>query len=244
MPTSLEQVQEFLDEYDLKYQVDTDHDAILIGFRLDPESTSFRDRDGDAYLQLVIRVLEEGEFLGVFSPQAWNLDGCPHKAAVFEALAAIQARYKLLRFDYDTADGEIRPNVELPLEDAELTSRLFHRMMHAVMHGVQRFDGVIRQAMQTGEVSFASLDRDEAGAAPDVSRLQRLAAEAGGLEALERIACGCHVEPVEEGGPASAPGSRTVAEPPPPPPKPVIRRIWESLFGADDPDAGTERRAG
>jgi hypothetical protein len=251
MPTSIEQIQGFLDEYSLNYRVDEEHDAILIGFGLDPEATTFRDSDGDSGIQFVIRVLERGEFLAIFTPQAWNVDDCPHKAAVFEALASIQTQYKMLRFDYDPSDGEIRPNVELPLEDADLTSRQFHRLLHGMLHGVPRFDCVIRKAMETGTISFAGV-KDQDGSdppPPQVARLQRLAAEAGGIEALERLACGCDAEP--EAAPAT--GEASVPPPqsqpqltptPEAPPKPAIRRIWEHLFGADDRDADEDRKAG
>lgn len=244
MPTTIEQLKAFLDEYDLKYQVDEDRDAILLGFGIDPDSTTFRDRDGDPHVRLVIQVLEDGEFLGVFSPQAWNVDGSPHKAAVFEALVAIQARYKMLRFDYDASDGEIRPNMELALEDSELTSRQFHRMIQGLMLAIQRFDGVIRHALTTGEVSFASVEGQAhvPPSSPEIARLRELAAEAGGIEDLERIA-GCDaevVDPPPPGAAASAPPAGAEA----PPPRPAILRLWERLFGRHEPPAGERRKAG
>lgn len=236
MPTSIEQVQEFLDEFDLRYRVDPDHDAVLIGFDIDPEASAFRDPDGDPCVRLVIRVLEHGEFLTVFCPWGWNVDDCPNRSVVFEALAAIQCQYKMLRFDYDPQDGEIRPNVELPVEDAEITSRQFHRLIHGMLHGVQRFDGVIRHAMKTGEVSFAAVTGDQEAGAPSatVARLQRLAEAAGGVEEFERIACGwCLEEPTTKGlheapAPVAArPGPEPTA---PPPPRGSILGLLQWLF--------------
>jgi len=259
MPTSIEQIQTFLDEYSLNYRVDEEHDAILIGFGLNPETTTFRDSDGDPGIQFVIRVLERGEFLAIFTPQAWNVEDCPHRAAVFEAIASIQTQYKMLRFDYDPSDGEIRPNVELPLEDSELTSRQFHRLMHGMLHGVPRFDRVIRHAIETGEVSFAGLDDEEPTGVPPprIARLQRLAEEAGGIEALERLACGGN-EPEAE-SPAienrDAVGDDRSAvpqdyhepaapQPSVPPAKPTIQRLWDHLFGSSDRGPGAARKAG
>lgn len=251
MPTTLLQIQEFLDEFELLYRVDEDREAILLGFNLEAQETTYRDRDGDAHVGLVIRVLEDGDFLSVFVPWGWGVRGCPHKAAVFEALATIQARHKMLRFDYDPADGEIRPNVEVAIETSELTSRQFHRTIHAIMSGIERYDGVIRQAMETGVVSFASVkDHDEAGPAPEIVRMQELAAEVGGIEVLERIAGGCGAGDGSEERPATAamqpprPAEETPPAAVPPPPKPAIRRIWEHFFGPDEPGAGTGRRAG
>ncbi|MBM4010070.1 MAG: hypothetical protein FJ286_01630 [Planctomycetes bacterium] len=259
MPTSIEQIQTFLDEYSLNYRVDEEHDAILIGFGLNPESTTFRDVDGDPGIQFVIRVLERGEFLAIFTPQAWNVEDCPHRAAVFEAIASIQTQYKMLRFDYDPSDGEIRPNVELPLEDSELTSRQFHRLMHGMLHGVPRFDRVIRHAIERGEVSFAGLDDEEPTGAPPprIARLQRLAEEAGGIEALERLACGGDEPEAESPATESrdavgddgsaAPqdhSAPTALQPSVPPAKPTIQRLWDHLFGSSDRGPGTDRKAG
>jgi len=235
--TSIEQIRSFLDEHKLRYVVDSARDTLLVGFRLDPEQTTYRDADGDPSLGLVIRVQEKGEFLSIFTPQAWSLEDCPNTAAVLEAVATIQGQYKLLRFDYDPDDGEIRPNVELPLEDATLTARQFHRLMHTMVDGVQRCDGVIREAMATGEVSLESLDTWQAHAGNDpnaadrvpdgslaIDRLRSLADEAGGVEQLERLTGGDW--PAEQ---PEVPAAQ--AEAVDPAPKPVIRRIWDRLFG-------------
>ena len=252
MPLSLQQVEEFLDEHDLTYMTAIERDAVLISFAVDPQQTTYRDRDGDPTIQFVIAVTEQGGFLSIFAPQAWNLADCPHKGAVFEAIASIQSQYKMMRFDYDPADGEIRPNVELPVEDAEVTSDQFHRLMHGLYRGMQRFDGVIRHAMLTGEVSFASVppDEDEAAPPPSIARLQRLADEAGGIEELERIACGS--DEAEERPRTAHDVSRTPAQPsdssepvlPQPSPIDMIRRIWDRLFGTDGQDLGEDRKAG
>lgn len=210
MPTTIQQVTGFLDEFDLAYDVKDEYEAIGIGFTLNESSTTYRDRDGDAHVQLVIRVAEEGEFVAVLAPQAWNIGACPHKAAVFEALVALQARFKLLRFDYDPEDGEIRPNVELPVEDSSLSSKQFHRLMHAVIVGVQRLDRVIRHAMETGSVCLDLMNEEEGSSSDDsqfddddkalLETLEDLAEEAGGIDALERLLGGDGLDRNDEPG--------------------------------------------
>ena len=129
MATSIEQVKGFLDEHDLNYAVDAERDAIVLGFNIDPEASTYRDEDDDPYIRLVVRVLEGGEFVTVFSPNAWNIDGCVYKAAVLEALVAIQMQYKLLRFDYDMNDGEIRRELGI---DPERLKEFFAREQAAL----------------------------------------------------------------------------------------------------------------
>jgi len=189
MATRLEELAGFLDEYNLNYEIDKDRSAILIAFACPPEGGGYKTPDGDASVRLVIRLVEDGEFLSVFSPNAWNIDDCPHKAAVLEAIPSIQSQYKMLRFDYDPADGELRPNIELPLEDSSITSHQFHRVIHGLLDGIQRFDRVIRHAMETGEVSFACLESEEPSSPPseEVLRLMDLANRAGGIDELERL---------------------------------------------------------
>ena len=210
MPTTIQQVTDFLDEFDLTYDVKEEYEAIGIGFSLDESSTTYRDHDGDAHVQLVIRVVEDGEFVAVLAPQAWNIGACPHKAAVFEALVALQARFKLLRFDYDPDDGEIRPNVELPVEDSSLSSKQFHRLMHAVIIGVQRLDRVIRHAMENGAVCLDLMNEEEGSSSDDsqlddddkalLETLEDLAEEAGGIDALERLLGGDGLDRTDESG--------------------------------------------
>jgi hypothetical protein len=189
MATSIDEIRGYLDECDLRYRVDDEEEAILIGFRVDPQTSTYRTPDGEPHVRIVIRVLEGGDFVEVFSPNAWNILGSLHKAAVFETLASIQSRYKMLRFDYDPADGEIRPNIELPLEDAGLTSRQFHRLLQGVLHGTQRYDRAIRLAADAGEISAAALADDDSASPADASLgdLMHLADRAGGIDALERL---------------------------------------------------------
>ena len=189
MATTIDEVKGFLDEYDLKYAIDEDRNAILVGFGCKAEQSGYRDQDGDAHIRIVIQVSENGEFLSVFAPNAWNIDDCPHKSAVFESLSSIQTQYKMLRFDYDPTDGELRPNMEMPIEDSSLTSRQLHRLIHGMLHAVERFHPVIRHAMEHGEVSFACLNEQERPSPPsaEAARLLDLARRAGGIEALEKL---------------------------------------------------------
>lgn len=189
MSVTIDQIAEFLDEQELSYGRHETAAAILLGFSLDPATTRYRDHEGDARFGLLIRILEDGEFLSVAIPWTWKLADCPHKAAVFEALVDFQGRSKLVRFDYDPDDGELRANAEIAVEDSLFTSLQLHRLIQAVGNAVLELDPVIRHAMKTGEVD---MDRraDSENLAEESARLQNLADEAGGVEALERLLCG------------------------------------------------------
>jgi hypothetical protein len=189
MSVTIDQITEFLDEQELSYGKHETAAVVMLGFSLEPKTTRYRDRDGDAHLGFLIRLLEDGHFVAVSIPWTWNLADCPHKAAVFEAALDFQARSKLIRFDYDPDDGELRANAEIAVEDSSFTSFQLHRLIQAVGNAVLELDPVVRHAMQTGAVDMNRL-ADSASPDGESNLLQGLADEAGGVETLERLACG------------------------------------------------------
>jgi len=203
MSVTIDHITEFLDEQELSYGKHEEFAAIMLGFHLKPETTRYRDRNGEAHLGFLIRISEDDEFLTVSIPWTWNLADCPHKAAVFEALLDFQAQSKLVRFDYDRDDGELRANAEIAVEDSSLTSTQFNRLIRAVGSAVLEFDPVLRHAMQTGEVDMNRL-ADSANDDGESARLQGLVDEAGGMEALERLACGEPLPDSDASDPAAA----------------------------------------
>lgn len=189
MSTSIEQLTEFLDEQEISYRKHKTDPFIVLGFDIDPGITSYRNREGKPFFAFLLRLYEDGEFLSVSLPGTWTLADCPHKAAVFETLLEFQARTKLVRFDYDPDDGEVRANAEIGIEDSLFTSKQFNRLVTGVGNAVLKLDPVIRHAMRTGEVDMKRL-ADIHADTEEHSRLHDLAAEAGGIEALEKLVCG------------------------------------------------------
>lgn len=189
MATTLGQLAGFLDEHDLRYRVDGEESVIMIAFACPPDEHEYKTPDGDAMVRLVIRLAENGELLSIFSPNAWNIDDCPDKGIILECIPAIQSQYKMLRFDFDPADGELRPHIDLLLEDSTLTSRQFHRLIQGLIESVRRFDRVIRPAMDTGEVWYALRDSPKPFGSPadELWRLNELTDRAGGFDESEKL---------------------------------------------------------
>lgn len=191
MATTLSEITSLLDDAELRYQLNEDQQAIALGFEIDPDSTGFRDSEGDPNVLLVIEIKEDGEFLSICAPYAWTVQDCPHQRAVFESLVLYQARCKMIRFDYDPKDGEIRPNVELPLEDALLTAKQFHRVLGVMLQAIKDAHAIVSHAMETGVADPSLIGGGQAAAAtaadPEIEKLRQLAAQAGGVEELEKL---------------------------------------------------------
>ena len=68
MATTFEDLKRFMDESGLKYDTHEEHDVIGIGFGCEPKETTYRDADGDAHVQVIVRLAEQGELVAVFAP--------------------------------------------------------------------------------------------------------------------------------------------------------------------------------
>lgn len=98
----------------------------------------------------MVRLEENGEFIKIFCPQLFKyLDG-PHKLALMQALLLISWETKMLQWEYDPTDGEIRAMVEFPLADAVLTRRQFERVFAGLMQMVEAYYPRLQAVIETG----------------------------------------------------------------------------------------------
>ena len=165
MATTLQEITSFLDEHDLKYK-QRDENTLITGFGgLD----HYRDSDGDPHLGVVVRIEEGGEYLKVFAPNAYRVP-LEDAGPVLQACAMIQWKTKLVQFEYDSNDGELRPIVEFPLEDASLTSRQLLRCLGGLTQLVDHYHPTLAKARDEGVVAFEDGD----GASAEADMLGRL----------------------------------------------------------------------
>ncbi|MBP7951231.1 MAG: YbjN domain-containing protein [Verrucomicrobiales bacterium] len=148
MATNLDEICKFLDEANLRY--DRRENDVITGFG----TKRYQDSDGENGILVVILPSENGEYLEIFCPGAYKCGQTPHKATVLQALLMVSWRTKLVQFEYDDTDGEIRPKVEFPLEDASLTKLQLFRCIQGIAQIVDQFDPVIRGAMDRGVIEW------------------------------------------------------------------------------------------
>lgn len=148
MATTLDEICKYLDEENLRYH--RRENDILTGFG----TQRYRDSDGQNGVRVVIFPSENGEYLEVFCPGAYNCAQSPHKAIALQTLLLVSWRTKLVQFEYDENDGEIRVKIEFPLEDAPLSKRQLLRCITGISQIVDQFDPVIRGALERGVVEW------------------------------------------------------------------------------------------
>lgn len=170
MATTLGTIEGFMVADGLKYSLHDDY--IRTSFATD----LYRDPDGDPSVFIITRVEEDGEYFKLMAPNLYHYppDG-PNTAEVFRTLLGICWRSKLIKYEYDERDGEIRAIVEFPLEDSSLSSRQFIRCLNGLVQIIDEYHAAIAAAMDGAHASL-----DEAEVTADTARMaSRILRQAG-----------------------------------------------------------------
>jgi hypothetical protein len=143
MAATLEQIARYLDVKDWKYRLEADNCRIITGVYA----------ENIERLLIVIQLDEDGEFFEIYAPRViTGVKHHPFKPEILQTMLCISWETKMLQWEYDPADGEIRAIIEFPLEDAELTERQFNRCLYSLVQLVDELALPRLQAvMDTGE---------------------------------------------------------------------------------------------
>ncbi len=142
MAATLDQISTYLDGRGWKYRLDPEECRIYTGVKgVNVEN-----------LLIVIELEEEGEFFAIYAPQVLSgVRNHPYKAAILQTMLSISWETKMLQWEYDPRDGEIRAIIEFPLEDSTLTERQFNRCLRALIDIVDEMAiPRLNEVMETG----------------------------------------------------------------------------------------------
>lgn len=153
MATTIRELASHLDAHGIRYK-QHDDTTILTGFG---GMKHYRDSGGDPHLAVVIQLLEDGEYVKVFAPSAYRIP-LDDAGPVLQACAMLQWKTKLVQFEYDASDGEVRPIVEFPLEDAPMTARQLMRCVTGLIQLVDHYHPILAKAKDEGVVAFEDAD--------------------------------------------------------------------------------------
>lgn len=124
MSIELTIIAQYLNQLEIKHEVKSSKTRILTGFKTDNVGN----------LPIIIQLSEEGEFLHLYTPQLLNVKDSVFKGVAFQTMLALSYEMKMLRFEYDPNDGEVRASIELPIEDSTLTLKQFQRCLMGLVH--------------------------------------------------------------------------------------------------------------
>jgi hypothetical protein len=124
MGVTLEEIAGYLSNRELTYKLDHENSRILTGI----------EADNVEQFLIVIQLDEEGEFFKLFAPQVLaGVKDHRYKDEILQTMLCISWETKMLQWEYDPSDGEIRAIIEFPLEDSKLTERQFYRCLSGLV---------------------------------------------------------------------------------------------------------------
>lgn len=154
MSTSLNSVSDFLTHKGIHHQLEEERQIIIANWKM-PTA-------GDLGLNVVFDLQEEGEFLSI---SAIRVAECPlddpNLAAVLQVMAEATWRTKMVRWEYDGSDGEIRASVHIPMEDASLTEAQLYRALGALLQMCGRYVPALSVAQEKGIADLDELLNNE-----------------------------------------------------------------------------------
>lgn len=154
MATTVREIAGFLDERGISYEIKSDT-KIVTGFR----TKTYTNVEGENSILIVILLGEDGRYFQVYAPLAMRATG-DHVDALLRACMAVQWKTKLIQFELDHGDGEIRPVVEFPLEDSPMTSKQLHRCLGGLITLLEEYYPILEKALTTGVVEFPAEPED------------------------------------------------------------------------------------
>lgn len=148
MAVTLVEMEERLKEVGIQHYDMREH-YIVFGM----ETEHYAAPNGENVLRLVLELTEEGQYFKLFAPRAYVITG-EHVDAFLRAAAMVQWRTKLIQFEYDESDGEVRPIIEWPVQDGTVTMHQLGRSLHGIVQLVEQFHPVLERARVDGVVEF------------------------------------------------------------------------------------------
>ena len=180
MAMTLDEIAGLMDELGLKYSKNEEKGHILSGWSCD----NYKDAEGHKGIGIIIKLEENGEFIKVFTPNAYKYKEGANLLFVLEACMYVSWRTKMVQFEYDPSDGEIRAMVEFPIEDGKVTAKQLKRILAGLPAIIDEYDVMIRTAIEEGK--FVPKAKDDSGVAGLLSTLSELGPE-GLKELVEEI---------------------------------------------------------
>jgi len=158
MAVTFDEIESFLKEKGLKYDFDSNNNAIITGIV-----------DGQNSALVFIRALEDGDFFQLqmepmredATGEIYPLDVDYDHANILEFLTYILMRnhiYKFGNWEYNYKSGDLRFAIAMPLnKDTKMTSTQFDRIISMAYTALYDIENII-SVLQTGEIPETSME--------------------------------------------------------------------------------------
>jgi hypothetical protein len=156
MAVTKQYILSLLEEAALHYEVHEQTGEPIVLFR----SSSYVNQNGNNIIMVVIQLSENGEYIKFFLPSAYYITKDESSYAALKTFASISWQIKMVDFELDANDGEIRPTIDFPIEDGNITYKQILRCCQTIAQVIDGLDPFIRHAIMFGEVHEVLLNKD------------------------------------------------------------------------------------
>ncbi len=149
MSTNPEEIKSFLDQKKLKYGHEAGSDKINSGFSCD----NYRNPDGKNQVLFVIHCENDGESVKIVASNVYKVPldlSAKRKAIIWQTLLQANWYSRVISFQYDDNDGEIRAVTHIHLKDATLTSAQLMFAIYALPNILDDYGPDIQRAIELG----------------------------------------------------------------------------------------------
>jgi hypothetical protein len=122
---TLDTLARYLDRDEWRYDLDAEGSCIRTGFR----------GDHATYRAMVLYDAEKHRVRFIV-PNYLNLTKVKNKARILERLMELNMQYILLKFGYDPSDGEVRAEIDVPVNDTDMSYEGFRRCLYCLLTAV------------------------------------------------------------------------------------------------------------
>jgi len=155
---SIRSITDALDTEQIRYRVVGDHqEMVQVSYKTD----SYRDIDGDQSIAFMISVrkIDEHDWVELTSYNLYSLSDCSNPHAARRVLAGAPEKAGVVTtFSYDEADGTVTERLCVPMPESGMSGTLIHSLIRQMMRSVERIDGVLRRAMDSGMIDWPADD--------------------------------------------------------------------------------------
>ena len=148
MAVTIQSILASLNEAHLRYKLHELTGEPLVVFPTD----QYVNNSGTNHLMIVIQLTEDGEYVKFFVPSAYHIPEDESAYAVLKSFSIIAWQVKLLDFEVDPSDGEVRPTIDFPIEDGTLTTLQIQRCCRTLARLVDIFHPYIKSALVNNKV--------------------------------------------------------------------------------------------
>ena len=122
---TIDALARYLDRDEWRYDLDPDTSCIRTGFR--GEHTTFR---------AMVIYDPDKQRVRFIVPNYLNLGKVKDKSKILERLMYLNMQYILVKFGYDPADGEVRAEIDVPVNDTDLSYEGFRSCLYCLFTAV------------------------------------------------------------------------------------------------------------